>query len=126
IDWLEKNTGKIHPVELASEFHARFEEIHPFNDGNGRAGREIINTMLMLNGYPRAIINLENRQSYIALLERVQTSREYNKFTKFICLCLEKRAEEIGKIIKENKKSILEKLTKKALDGACRGIARKC
>ncbi|MBI4044654.1 MAG: Fic family protein [Candidatus Diapherotrites archaeon] len=116
-EWLGKNTAKIHPVELASEFHARFEEIHPFNDGNGRTGREILNTMLRLNGYPKAIINLENRESYIALLERVQINREYNKFSKFICLCLEKRAQEIGKIITENKKAILEKMTKKTNTG---------
>ncbi len=112
--WLEKNTGKMHPVELASEFHARFEQIHPFNDGNGRTGREILNTMLRLDNYPRAIINLENRESYIALLERVQVNMEYLKFSKFIYLCLEKRAEEIGKIITDNKKAILESLTKKA------------
>lgn len=114
IEWLEKNTGKMHPVEMASEFHARFEQIHPFNDGNGRTGREILNTMLRLNEYPRAIINLENRESYIALLERAQINMEYHKFSKFIYLCLEKRAKEIGKIITENKKAILENLTKKA------------
>ena len=114
LEWLEKNTGKMHPVELASEFHARFEQIHPFNDGNGRTGREILNTMLRLDNYPRAIINLENMESYIALLERVQISKDYLKFSKFIYLCLEKRAKEIGKILTENKKGILENLTKKA------------
>ena len=114
LEWLEKNTGKMHPVELASEFHARFEHIHPFNDGNGRTGREILNTMLRLDDYPRAIINLENRESYIALLERVQISKEYGKFSKFIYLCLKKRAQEIGKIITENKKAILENLGGKA------------
>ncbi|MBS3058419.1 MAG: Fic family protein [Candidatus Diapherotrites archaeon] len=115
LEWLGKNTQKLHPIELASEFHAKFEEIHPFNDGNGRTGREILNTMLRINDYPRAIINLENRQSYITLLERVQVSKEYNKFSKFVYLCLEKRADEINKILTENKKSILEKITKKAI-----------
>lgn len=112
--WLEKNGEKTHPLELASEFHARFEQIHPFNDGNGRTGREILNTMLGLAGYPRAIINLENRESYIALLERVQLNKEYKKFSKFIYHCLEKRAHEIEKILLENKKTILEEITKKA------------
>ena len=115
LEWVEKNSPKIHPVELASEFHARFEEIHPFNDGNGRTGREILNTMLRITEYSRVIINLENRQSYIALLERVQVSKEYSKFSKFIYLCLEKRANEISKILTENKKSILEKIIKKAI-----------
>lgn len=112
-EWLDKNRNKIHPVELASEFHARFEEIHPFNDGNGRTGREILNTMLRNNNYPRAIINLENRQSYIALIERIQLNKEYNKFSKFVYICLEKRAKEISQTIKENKKAILKQIEKK-------------
>jgi Fic family protein len=109
-DWYSKNKKKFHPVELASEFHARFEEIHPFLDGNGRTGREILNVMLRVAGYPRAIINLENRQSYIGLLERLQINKEYTKFSKFIYLCLEKRSEEIKKILVENKSTIIKKL----------------
>ncbi len=109
-DWFNKNKEKIHPVEFVSEFHARFEEIHPFLDGNGRTGREILNTMLRNAGYPRAIINLENRQSYIGLLERLQINKEYCKFSKFVYLCLEKRAEEISKTIQENKTTIIRRL----------------
>jgi len=71
--------------------------------------------MLQNNGYPRAIINLENRGSYIALLERVQVNKEYFKFSKFIYLCLEKRAQEIRQIIDENKKNILLKIMNQAL-----------
>ncbi|HZX19544.1 MAG TPA: Fic family protein [archaeon] len=114
LNWLEKNKEKVHPIELASEFHARFEEIHPFNDGNGRTGREVLQVMLKNNSYPRAIVNLENRQSYIALLERVQVSKEHNKFSKFIYMCLEKRANEISQILKENKESVLKKIMKKS------------
>ncbi|NMA44538.1 MAG: Fic family protein [Candidatus Diapherotrites archaeon] len=113
LNWFNKNKEKIHPVELAAEFHARFEEIHPFLDGNGRTGREILNTILQKTNYPRAIINLENRQNYIILLERVQTNKEYNKFSKFIYLCLEKQAQEINQAINENKQHILKKLLKK-------------
>lgn len=112
LNWYDKNKEKTHPVELAAEFHARFEEIHPFLDGNGRTGREILNIMLHIADYPRAIINLANRQSYIILLERVQLNKEYGKFAKFIYSCLEKRAEEITKILEENKQTITKKLMK--------------
>ncbi len=112
LEWMDKNINKIHPLELASEFHARFEHIHPFEDGNGRTGREVLNWMLQKNAFPRAIINLGNRESYIALLERIQLSREYEKFSKFIFLCLEKRAKEIHAILGENKKAIVEELVK--------------
>jgi len=112
LSWLNKNKDIVHPVELAAEVHARFEEIHPFLDGNGRTGREVLNVMLQNANYPRAIINLENRQSYIVLLERLQSNKGYNKFSKFIYLCLEKRAQEISKTLKENKQGILKKMNK--------------
>jgi Fic family protein len=109
LDWVVKNNQKMHPIELAAEFHARFEFIHPFEDGNGRTGREILNWMLQKKGFPRAIVNLSNRASYIALLERVQLSKEYEKFSKFVYLCLESRAKEIHEIIEENKSVIVKK-----------------
>ncbi|MFH1586663.1 MAG: Fic family protein [Candidatus Diapherotrites archaeon] len=115
VGWYKTGVGKAHMVELASEFHARFEQIHPFLDGNGRSGREILNVMLQNEGFPRAIINLENRQSYVSLLERVQLSKEHYKFTRFIFGCLEERAKEIEAIINENKKLILGKIMGKAL-----------
>ena len=111
IGWNKKE--RKHTIELASEFHARFEQIHPFLDGNGRTGREILNWILQKEGFPRAIINLQNRGSYVILLERVQLSRQYYKFARFVVACLEKRAKEIEEIIKENKKLIIKKLLKK-------------
>jgi Fic family protein len=113
LEWKENNERALHPLELAAAFHARFEEIHPFLDGNGRTGREILNWMLQKHGWPRAIINLQNRESYILLLERVQLSKEYEKFSRFVFGCMEKRASEIEQILKENKKMILEKLAGK-------------
>ncbi len=110
LEWMNKNSPKMHPLEFASEFHARFELIHPFEDGNGRTGREILNWMLQKNGFPRAIVNLSNRASCIALLERVQLSKEFEKFSKFVFLCLENRGMEIHQIIEENKHAIIKKL----------------
>ncbi len=116
-EWIEKQGKNLHAVELASEFHARFEKIHPFMDGNGRTGRELLNVMLQKEGFPRAIINLENRDSYILLLERVQLSGQYHKFSRFIADCLKKRAKEIREILEENREIITQKLLKKAKTG---------
>lgn len=44
----------IHPLQKAAAFHGKFERIHPFEDGNGRVGRLLINIMLLENGYPRS------------------------------------------------------------------------
>ena len=73
----------------------------------------VIPSNIDLVGAEVEMINLENRETYIALLERVQLSKQYHKFSKFIITCLEKRAKEIEGIIKENKKLILKKLLKK-------------
>ena len=58
----------IEPEALA-KVHARFEQIHPFLDGNGRTGRLVLNLLLVRLGYPPAIIFKGNRRRYLAALE---------------------------------------------------------
>lgn len=55
------------PAELAW-LHARFEQIHPFLDGNGRTGRLLLNLLLVRLGYPPAIIRKADRERYLATL----------------------------------------------------------
>jgi len=61
----EKERGKMHPVELAARFHARFEEIHPFTDGNGRVGRELFNRTVIKWGFPPLNFNVKRRDEYL-------------------------------------------------------------
>jgi Fic family protein len=65
-----KSREGIHQVELASIFHQKFEEIHPFQDGNGRVGREILNIMLERAGFPPIYVTPESRSDYIGALEK--------------------------------------------------------
>ncbi|MDA4134750.1 MAG: Fic family protein [Thaumarchaeota archaeon] len=58
----------VHPIERASVFHARFEAVHPFEDGNGRVGREILNFMLNRSGYPEITVGVRERGRYLAAL----------------------------------------------------------
>jgi Fic family protein len=69
--WL-KNETKMHAVELASEAHYRFVTIHPFVDGNGRTARLLMNMILMMKGFPPAIIRKNDRLAYIKSLEKPQ------------------------------------------------------
>ncbi len=57
------------PEALAS-LHARFEQIHPFLDGNGRTGRLVLNLVLVRLGYPPAIIYKHERSRYLGALRR--------------------------------------------------------
>jgi len=69
IGWYEENKNKIHPLRLATGFHARFEAIHPFEDGNGRTGRILLNAILLECGYPPLIIRKTARVAYFSSLE---------------------------------------------------------
>jgi Fic family protein len=57
------------PDEIAGA-HCRFEQIHPFLDGNGRTGRLVLNLVLVRFGYPPAIIYKSQRVKYIRALRR--------------------------------------------------------
>lgn len=70
IQWYHKNENKLHPLKLAALFHGKFERIHPFEDGNGRVGRFLINIILVTNKYPPLIIRKSQRMSYLTSLEK--------------------------------------------------------
>jgi Fic family protein len=56
--------------EAVAKSHAAFERIHPFLDGNGRAGRLLMNLVLIRLGYPPAIIDKRQRSRYLHALRR--------------------------------------------------------
>ena len=60
------------PEQLAA-LHCRFEQIHPFLDGNGRAGRLVLNLILVRLGYPPAIIYRRDRKRYMRTLQRADS-----------------------------------------------------
>ena len=71
-DWLSdvnalQQAGVAQP-EAFARLHARFEQIHPFLDGNGRAGRLVLNLLLVRLGYPPAIIYKGDRSRYLGAL----------------------------------------------------------
>ncbi len=65
---LSRDDESIEPEALA-RVHARFEQIHPFLDGNGRTGRLVLNLLLVRLDYPPAIIFKGDRRRYLAALQ---------------------------------------------------------
>lgn len=65
-----------HPIAHAARAHLDFVTIHPFRDGNGRVGRLLMNLLLLLAGYPIAVIPVERRAAYIDALVAAQTHDE--------------------------------------------------
>lgn len=70
--WYNTETEKedVNPVLLAIEYHYRFIRIHPFDDGNGRMARLLMNFILMKYGYPPAIVKTEDKENYFAALRQ--------------------------------------------------------
>jgi len=67
--WYSANKIKLHPFELAALIHAKLTWIHPFEDGNGRTARAVMNFILMKKGFPMFFIPFEKREEYYQSLD---------------------------------------------------------
>jgi len=72
VNWYnkEEQKGSLSPVELASLFHYRYIRIHPFEDGNGRIARLLVNYILLRHGYPMIVIRTDDRANYLKVLHQ--------------------------------------------------------
>lgn len=81
--WL-KQSRKLHPVMLAADAHYKLVTIHPFVDGNGRTARLLMNMILLMSGFPPAIIRKRDRLAYINSLEKAQTGGSIDDYYNII------------------------------------------
>ncbi len=67
VDWYneEERRGGLSPVELAALFHYRYIRIHPFEDGNGRIARLMVNYILSRHGWPMIVVRSRKKQEYL-------------------------------------------------------------
>jgi len=72
-------------ISHVSNIHARFEQIHPLSDGNGRIGRLILVAMLLIANIAPATIKQEEKQLYYTCLRRAQLKGDFSQLEDFIC-----------------------------------------
>jgi len=101
-----------HPVWLAAMAHYKLVRIHPFDDGNGRTARLLMNYILLKNGFPPVIIKTENQENYRIALRKADAGDEESfvsyiidqlrwSLNKFIGAAKGEPVEELGDVDKE-------------------------
>ena len=72
------------PLKAGAYLHARFENIHPFADGNGRVGRTLLNYWLMINNYPPTIVYEEDCRAYYDALQAYDEQEDLTPLVQFL------------------------------------------
>jgi Fic family protein len=88
VGFINQNPGELRPIELAAHAHYYLAWIHPFEDGNGRIARLLLNLILIRNGYPFAVIRNVDRKKYLETLRRADLG-EFEPFLNFVARCAE-------------------------------------
>lgn len=121
IEWYnqEEQAGTMTPIELASLFHYRYIRIHPFEDGNGRISRLIVNYILYRHGYPMIVVRTKDKKNYLTALSQSDinigkspseganaTLNQIEPFTEYLTNVLYNDIKAYISIIKGKDKSI--------------------
>jgi len=109
VNWYNENKKNYPAVVLAAVVHNQFEYIHPFEDGNGRIGRLLMNNILIKHHMPPVNITMTSRKEYYEAIRIFQHSGDMKPMIDLII----KEYKDIEKEIKSIKKKE-EKIVKKA------------
>lgn len=75
-------------IDKTAKFHLEFEHIHPFNDGNGRIGRVLINYQLLQANLPQIIIRNKEKKDYYQAFKDYDESSNTKSMEKIIALAI--------------------------------------
>ena len=83
VDWLAEHIDQHHPIVTAALVHYNLVRIHPFDDGNGRGARILMNLILMKKGFFPAVIRSEKKRRYLDSLKQADDG-DITAFVQFI------------------------------------------
>ncbi|KKI86224.1 Fic family protein [Shouchella clausii] len=83
VQWYN-GSSHLHPIERASRLHSKFVNIHPFQDGNGRTVRLLLNFSLLSGGYLPVLFKVEDRISYYEALDLAGAKGDCQPFIKMV------------------------------------------
>ena len=101
LEYYKENKKKEHPLKIALYFHLKYEEIHPFQDGNGRTGRMIMNKILISNGYFPIVVYSDNSTAYFNAITKGLSRRNKRAYYQFMLEQAKKTYTQFYSVIEE-------------------------
>lgn len=90
-----------HIVTKLARFHIEFEGIHPFIDGNGRAGRLLVNLELMKAGFPPIDIKFKDRIAYYNAFDAYHPKHDISAMEKLFAGYVNERLDMYLQMLKD-------------------------
>lgn len=109
--WL---SGAPDTPETAVTAHRRLVDIHPFNDGNGRTARLLMNLILIRGGYPPVAVRPVDRPAYIRALQQAQAGQGTESFERLHC---ERLDATLGEFLSASREALPAPATRDAPPG---------
>lgn len=103
--WLQ-GQQETHPVRVAADAHFKLVNIHPFQDGNGRTARLLMNLILIMHEYPMAVIRNEDRTAYLSTFDIVRESSDLTPFYSIIYDAVDRSLDIYLEALEPERKSI--------------------
>ncbi len=91
VDWLADALVEDEPpiLKIAAKLHHDFVLIHPFDDGNGRVARMLVNYLFLRYGYPPIVVPTEEKSAYLTAL-RLADAGDLGPLAEFFAQHLER------------------------------------